>query len=56
MLQDYIQDYCDAYEAKDKNKMRKIEGTLVRLGMDRATLLYLLKAELAERRKNDDKE
>ena len=55
MLQDYINEYCDAYEAKDKKKMRQVEGTLIRLGMDRATLLYLLKAELAERRKNDDR-
>ena len=48
MLEDYIKDYCDAYEAKDKNKMRKIEGTLVRLGMDRATLIYLVKEYLKE--------
>jgi len=52
MLQDYINDYCDAYLAKDKNKMRKIEGTLFRLGMDRKTLMYLAKVTLIERKEN----
>ena len=55
MLADYIHDYVDAYLKQDKREMRQIEGTLVRLGMDRATLIYLVKAELAERKREDSK-
>ena len=51
MLADYVNEWCDAYEAKDKKKMRQIESILFRLGMDRMTLLMLAKDILEERRK-----
>lgn len=50
MLQDYVNGYVDAYEAKDKKKMRQIEGTLFRLGMDKMTLIMLASDILKERR------
>lgn len=53
MLQDYITQYVDAYLVRDKMTMRKIEGNLCKLGMDRATLIYLLKVELTERKQKN---
>ena len=55
MLADYIHDYVDAYMKKDKREMRQIEGTLFRLGMDKATLIYLVKCELEDRKKENSK-
>ncbi len=55
MLADYIHDYVDAYLKQDKREMRQIEGTLFRLGMDKATLIYLVKCELEDRKKEDSK-
>ena len=55
MLQDYINDYCDACEARDRQKMRQIEGILFKLGMDRTTLIILANEVLKERRANNDK-
>ena len=50
MLADYIHDYVDAYLKQDKKEMRQIEGILVRLGMDRTTLILLVKEELKDRK------
>lgn len=48
MLNNYINDYIDAYLKQDKRKMSQIERSLSRVGMDKQTLLYLVKSELKE--------
>ena len=53
MLAEYIHNYVDAYLKQDKKEMRQIEGILVRLGMDRATLISLVKEELKDRKKEE---
>lgn len=43
MLSDYIQSYIEAKGKADKPKMKQIERDLGRLGMDKLTLLTLVK-------------
>lgn len=50
MLEDYIRQYEEAAASGNKSIMKRIEKDLEKLGMDRATLLVLVK----ERRKEAD--
>ncbi len=43
MLNDYIQPYISAMKEGDKKKMEWIERDLAKLGVDRYTLLDILK-------------
>ena len=47
-MNEYIQAYIQALKAKDKNEMARIERDLQKLGMDRYTLVVLVKELLKE--------
>lgn len=52
MLEEYIRQYEDAVAAGDKVTVKRIERELGSLGMDRATLLVLIKERRKEARRN----
>ena len=43
MLSDYIEAYKEAMKANDKKEMEKIEKELAQLGMDKYTLMAIVK-------------
>ena len=43
MLQEYIEAYKKAMKNKDEKEMKRIEKDLAQLGMDRMTLMLLVK-------------
>lgn len=53
MLEDYIRQYEEAVAAGNKNVMKRIERELGSLGMDRATLLVLVKERKKEAQRNE---
>ena len=52
-MSEYIEAYIKALRANDKKEMSRIERDLRKLGMDRYTLIVLVK-ELLKEGKNDD--
>ncbi len=52
MLEDYIRQYEEAVAAEDKATVKRIERELGSLGMDRATLLVLVKDRRKEAQRN----
>lgn len=50
MLGEYIDQYVDAYKKNDRKAMEKIEKDLSKVGMDKYTLMQIVKEKVADER------